>query len=71
MQKKLYLFILLLLPFLLAACKSESYAKKRKAELAAWEAYKSDNGLQISNDSAYCFSQTAPWPDNLYYEISK
>ena len=60
----------------LSACKSESYAKKRKAEKAAWEAYIAEAGLDLrgtdpatrQSDSTYCFSQALPWPENLYFK---
>ena len=78
MKKQLYTIITGLLALLigLSACKkTESYAKQRKAEKAAWEAYVANNGLDLRGtdpatrqaDSVYCFSQAAPWPENLYF----
>ena len=66
MRNPIILLLALMLPIAFASCKSESYAKKRKAELAAWETYNNDHRLQISTDSAFCFAQPVPWPDNLY-----
>ena len=71
MRNPIILLLALALPLAFASCKSESYAKKRKAELAAWEEYKKDLHLNISTDSAFCFAQAVPWPDDLYYEICK
>lgn len=51
------------------SCKTDTYASKRNAEKSEWETYKNDHSLEISADSAYCFSRETPWPDNLYYQI--
>ena len=47
-----FIFCLLLL----ASCKSESYAKKRKAEQQKFSEYTENRNLVFSRDSAYCFS---------------
>ncbi len=52
----------------MSACTTETYAKKRAAEKAAFSAYVSANNLTFSTDSAYCFSLEVPWPDSLYFE---
>ncbi|MBO4370986.1 MAG: hypothetical protein J5808_06475 [Paludibacteraceae bacterium] len=65
-----------LLMFTVSSCKTESYAKKRKAEKAAWDEYITNNNLDLRGtdaetreaDSIYCFSQTVPWPENLYFK---
>lgn len=52
----------------ITACKNESYAEKRKAEQKKWQEYKTARNLEISTDSAYCFSHACPWPENLYFQ---
>ena len=56
------------LALLFASCKNDSYAEKRKAEQRKWQNYKEANALEISTDSAYCFSHKCPWPENLYFQ---
>ena len=51
-----------------ASCKNNTYAEKRKAEQKLWQEYKSNNNLEISTDSAYCFNRPCPWPENLYFQ---
>lgn len=62
-----FIFCLLLL----ASCKSESYAKKRKAEQQKFSEYTENRNLVFSRDSAYCFSLPTPWPENLYFETHR
>lgn len=56
---------------LITSCKTETYADKRKAEKKKWNSYVSDNNLNLSTDSAYCFSLPTPWPDNLYFKTCR
>lgn len=59
---------MLLLLMATTSCKNNSYAEKRKAEQKLWQEYKEARGLEISTDSAYCFSLPCPWPENLYFQ---
>lgn len=51
-----------------AGCKANTYAQKRKDEKNKFSSYVSRNKLNLSSDSAYCFSQPLPWPENLYFK---
>ena len=67
-MNKLTIIGLLVLTILFGACKSENYAKKRKAEQKKFSEYVDTRGLEFSTDSAYCFSLPTPWPENLYFK---
>lgn len=67
-MNKLTIIVLLVLSFFCYACKTETYAKKRKAEQQKFNEYVAARGLELSTDSAYCFSLPAPWPENLYFK---
>lgn len=62
---------LLVLSILFGACKTENYAKKRKAEQKKFSAYVESRNLELSTDSAYCFSLPTPWPENLYFKTHR
>ena len=62
---------LLVLSILFGACKTENYAKKRKAEQKKFSEYVETRGLELSTDSAYCFSLPTPWPENLYFKTHR
>jgi hypothetical protein len=70
-MNKLTIIGLLVLTLLFGACKTENYAKKRKAEQKKFNDYVAARGLELSNDSAYCFSLPAPWPENLYFKTHR
>lgn len=70
-MNKLTIIGLLVLSILFGACKTENYAKKRKAEQKKFENYKTERNLELSRDSAYCFSLPTPWPENLYFETHR
>ena len=70
-MNKLAIIGLLVLSILFGACKTENYAKKRKAEQKKFENYKKERNLELSRDSAYCFSLPTPWPENLYFETHR
>ncbi len=70
-MNKLTIIGLLVLTLLFGACKTENYAKKRKAEQKKFSEYKTARNLELSRDSAYCFSLPAPWPENLYFETHR
>ena len=70
-MNKLTIIGLLVLSILFGACKTENYAKKRKAEQKKFNEYVAARGLEFSTDSAYCFSLPAPWPENLYFETHR
>lgn len=70
-MNKLTIIGLLVLSILFGACKTENYAKKRKAEQKKFENYKKERNLELSRDSAYCFSLPTPWPENLYFETHR
>ena len=70
-MNKLTIIGLLVLTLLFGACKTENYAKKRKAEQKKFTEYKNNRNLELSTDSAYCFSQPTPWPENLYFETHR
>lgn len=70
-MNKLTIIGLLVLSILFGACKTESYAKKRKAEQKKFTEYKNARNLELSRDSAYCFSLPTPWPENLYFETHR
>lgn len=53
------------------SCKTENYAKRRKAEQKKFSEYKTSRNLELSRDSAYCFSLPTPWPENLYFETHR
>ena len=53
------------------SCKTENYAKKRKAEQKKFGEYVETRGLEFSTDSAYCFSLPTPWPENLYFKTHR
>ena len=70
-MNKLTIIGLLVLSILFGACKTENYAKKRKAEQKKFNEYKTERNLELSRDSAYCFSLPTPWPENLYFETHR
>ena len=70
-MNKLTIIGLLVLSILFGACKTENYAKKRKAEQKKFSEYKTARNLELSTDSAYCFSLPTPWPENLYFETHR
>ncbi len=70
-MNKLTIIGLLVLTLLFGACKTENYAKKRKAEQKKFSEYKTARNLEFSRDSAYCFSLPTPWPENLYFETHR
>lgn len=70
-MNKLTIIGLLVLTLIFGACKTENYAKKRKAEQKKFTEYKNNRNLELSTDSAYCFSQPTPWPENLYFETHR
>jgi hypothetical protein len=70
-MNKLTIIGLLVLSILFGACKTENYAKKRKAEQKKFNEYKTARNLELSRDSAYCFSLPTPWPENLYFETHR
>ena len=70
-MNKLSIIGLLVICFILGACKTENYAKKRKAEQQKFNDYVAARGLEFSTDSAYCFSLPTPWPENLYFKTHR
>lgn len=70
-MNKLTIIGLLILTLLFGACKTENYAKKRKAEQQKFNDYVAARGLEFSTDSAYCFSLPTPWPENLYFKTHR
>lgn len=72
MKKIIYYMVgITLLVAGLFSCKTNSYAQMREDEKEAWNKYVSENNLQISTDSAYCFSQPTPWPEKLYFQTPR
>lgn len=70
-MNKLTIIGLLVLTLLFGACKTENYAKKRKAEQQRFKDYVEARGLEFSTDSAYCFSLPTPWPEKLYFKTHR
>ena len=70
-MNKLTIIGLLILTLLFGACKTENYAKKRKAEQQKFNDYVAARSLEFSTDSAYCFSLPTPWPENLYFKTHR
>ena len=68
---KFFLLFLLILPFLSSCSNDETYAEKLKKEKTKLNDYIQTNNLEISSDSAYCFSHTIPWPENLYFKTPR
>ncbi len=70
-MNKIKIIGLLFLVIFISACKTENYAKKRKAEQKKFSEYVESRSIELSTDSAYCFSQPVPWPENLYFKTHR